>query len=130
MDHEARCMELYTAGNRPADVPDGLLVVGAQKCTLCKNTMRNNDYPTQATDGTSITWLNIDEEDGLYKFYSVPGISYDEEQNSAMAAGHRAGHTPIYLWVEGGAVARAPLASGEQPEGGIDAIVAKAKAGA
>ncbi len=127
MDHETRCLELYRLGNVPADVPDGLLVVGAMKCTLCKNTMRNNDYITQLADGTPVTWINIDEEDGLYKFYSVPGVVWDEAQQCAMAAGKPAGHTPIYLWVENGAVKRPSLASGELPEGGLEALVVKVK---
>jgi hypothetical protein len=127
MSHEERCAELYRIGNTPADLPDGLLVVGATSCQLCKQTMRNNDYVTQTTDGTPVTWINISEQDGLYKFYTLPGVHYSDEQESAMVGEHRLGHTPIYLWVENGGVSRGPLASGELPEGGLDALALKAK---
>lgn len=130
MDHETRCAELYAQGNRPADVPDGLLVIGAMKCTLCKNSMRNNNYVTHAADGTPITWINIDEQDGLYKFYTVPGIHWSDEHACAMAGEHKLGHTPIYLWVEQGGVRRAPLASGELPEGGIERLIAACRTAA
>ncbi len=127
MDHETRCNELYAAGNIPADVPDGLLVIGAMTCMLCKNSMRNNHYATAANDGTPVTWINIDEQDGVYKFYTVPGIRWSDELECPMAGEHKLGHTPIYLWVENGAISRAPLAYGELPEGGLDALVAKTR---
>ena len=125
MTHEELCKELYDLGNLPKDVPDGLVVVGADKCVLCKNSMRNNNYADVSSDGTHITWIDIDQQDGLYKFYTIPGITYDEEKKTAMAGGKPTGFTPVYLWVEDGAVKRPPVAAGELPEGGIDALIEK-----
>lgn len=125
-DHEQRCAELYRIGNLPADVPDGLLVVGSTTCTLCKQTMRNNDYATEAA-GVPVIWININEPDGINKFYTTPGIAWSDELGGATAAGHRLGGTPIYLWVEGGAVKRDAIGYGEQPEGGLAALVTKAQ---
>lgn len=127
MDHEARCAELYAIGNEPKDVPDGLMVVGGATCTLCKNTMRNNNYMCATQDGTPITWLNVEAEDGLYKMYSVPGIYYDETLKRTIAGGEPMGGTPAFFIVENGEVKRPKLASGEQPEGALEALVAKAK---
>lgn len=126
MDHEQHCLALYIEGNRPADVPDGLVIVGATNCTLCKFTMRNNGYPSEVA-GTPITWLNISEQDGLYKFYSIPGIRWSDEHECPMAGEHKLGATPIYLWVENGKVRGGPLAYGEQPAGGIAALIDKAR---
>lgn len=127
MDHEQRCQALYTEGNRPADLPDGLVVIGAMRCTLCKNSMRNTGYPSQAADGTPVTWINIDEQDGLYKFYTIPGISWSDEENCAFANGHKLGGTPFYLWVENGQVRGNALAYGELPPDGLEQLIAHAK---
>ncbi len=126
MDHESRCAELYRIGNQADPIPDGLLVVGSTACTLCKNSMRNHDYRTQLTDGTPLTWINIDEESVLNRFYTIPGISYDYEQERPLAAGKPMGGTPIYLWVQDGRVAIGPLGAGEQPDGALDAMPTRA----
>lgn len=126
-DHETRCAELYRLGNLPSDVPDGLLIVGSTTCTLCKQTMRHNGYPTATSDGTPITWVNLGEQDGLYKFYTTPGVSWSDENQCAMANEHKLGGTPIYLWVKGGKVVNGPIAYGEQQAGGLDRMAAIAQ---
>ena len=127
MDHDQRCAALYDAGNNtPGPVPDGLVVVGADGCVLCKNTMRNNGYATRLADGSAVTWLSISEDAGLNKFYAIPGIAYDYAREYPTAAGKQVGGTPAYLWVQDGKVSIGPLAGGEQPAGGLDYIATTA----
>lgn len=126
-DHDTRCAELYRLGGQPTDVPDGLMAVGATECPLCKQTMRNNGYPTHGADGTPITWINLHDETSLYKFYTTPGIVWDDTLQAATANGHKLGGTPFYLWVEGGKVKGEPIAYGEQPAGGLDRLMAIAR---
>jgi hypothetical protein len=126
-DHEQRCAELYALGNQPKDVPDGLLIIGSSSCILCKQTMRHNGYP-QAIDGTPITWINISEQDGLYKFYSTPGIAWSDEFGAATANGEKLGGTPLYLWIKDGAVRGSVVAYGEQPQGNLARIIAEQQA--
>ncbi len=127
MDHEQRCAELYRLGNHGAGpVPDGLLAVGAMSCMLCKNSMRNNDYVTQLKNGKAVTWLDINEEAGLNRFYSVEGITYDYTQETAMAGGKPVVGTPVYLWVQDGRISIPSLGTGEQAEGGLDLLAERA----
>lgn len=121
MDHEEQCARLYAEGNGANPVPDGLLVLGAGNCMLCKNSMRNNGYPTKTANGTPITWLNIDEEAALNRFYAIPGITYLDEMPHA--AGEALGGVPFVLLVEGGAVKRGALRFGEVPAGGFEQLL-------
>jgi hypothetical protein len=126
MDHEEKTALLYQMGAASEYLPDGFVVVGSSNCMLCKQSMLNNDYPTETAAGAPIVWLNLDDPEANRVFHATPGITYTDTH--ILVAEQPLTAYPAIIWVEGRQVKRPVVKYGEVAPGGFEQLLEKLSA--